>query len=166
MLVAEDVIAIDELIRDDETIQYDFNNDNNDGINNDNVDDNAYNRNLDNNYEYAEVANPSMELEEFRWWDEFAKSDTDSDFDEETEISPIEHAEVPKDDLLPGPSKKRKRKTNRAEEERSCKKVRWWDESVESSTDLNKETETSPIKHAEVPEDDPLPGPSKKRKRD
>ncbi|KAK9530843.1 hypothetical protein VZT92_012321 [Zoarces viviparus] len=137
--------------------------DNNDNINNDNVDDNAYNRNLDNNYDYAVVADPYREWEEIRWWDEFAEGDTD--FDEETETSPIEHAKVPEDDPLPGPSKKRKRKTNRVEEDRSCKKVRWWDESAESSTDFNKETETSPIEHAKVPEDDPLPGASKKRKR-
>ncbi|KAK9542940.1 hypothetical protein VZT92_000759 [Zoarces viviparus] len=94
--------------------------DNNDGINNDNVDDNAYNRNLDINNEDAEVADPYREWEEIRWWDEFAESDTD--FDEETETNPIEHAKVPEDDPLPGPSKKRKRKTNSVEDDRSSKK--------------------------------------------
>ncbi|KAK9542558.1 hypothetical protein VZT92_000408 [Zoarces viviparus] len=95
-LVAEDVIAINELIHDDEdeANQYDFNNDNmnnivnidnNDGINNDNVDDNAYNRNLDINNEYAEVADPYRKWEEIRWWDEFAESDTDADTDSDEE---------------------------------------------------------------------------------
>ncbi|KAK9531047.1 hypothetical protein VZT92_010498 [Zoarces viviparus] len=155
----------------DEANQYDFNNDNmnnivnidnNDGINNDNVDDNAYN--IDINDEYAEVAGPYRECEEIRWWDEFAESDTDSD--EETETSPIENAKVPEDDPLPGPSKKRERNTNRVEEERSSKKSRLWDESAESDTDSDEETETSPIEHATVPEDDPLPGSSKKQKRE
>ncbi|KAK9530147.1 hypothetical protein VZT92_011670 [Zoarces viviparus] len=138
----QDVIAINDDI---------VNIDNNDGITNDNVDD---------------VGN----REEIRWWDEFAESDTntntDTNTDEETEISPIENAKVPEDDPPPGPSKKRKRETDKVEEERPSKKVRRSDESAESSTDFNKESETSPIEHAKVPEDEPLPGPSKKRKRE
>ncbi|KAK9533416.1 hypothetical protein VZT92_008535 [Zoarces viviparus] len=121
-LVAEDVIAINDLIHNDEdndNMNNIVNIDNNDGINNDNVDDNAYNCNLD--------------------------------------------AKVPEDDPLPGPSRKRKREPDRAEEERSCKKSRRWDESAESDTDFNMETETSPIEHAKVPEVDPLPGPGNGR---
>lgn len=60
-------------------------------------------------------------------------------------------------------------------EERSSKRLRWWEEFVDSSTDCTSDSDTdstycdSPVKHAgadvEVVEESPLPGPSRKRSR-
>ncbi|KAL7372629.1 hypothetical protein ABVT39_019644 [Epinephelus coioides] len=151
------------------------NHDNLDNNNDDNADvsvENADSLSVNNNNDNAEDAGPSAGLEVgsnqsaeeddpltggsrkrfrdeddqdiFRRWDEFADSSSDShtdsthsqDFNRETGRSPVKDTEDAEEDPVPGPSRKRLRKSNRAEDERSSKKARQCDEFADSNSDI------------------------------
>ncbi|XP_044035519.1 homeobox protein 2-like [Siniperca chuatsi] len=79
----------------------------------------------------------------FRWWDIDCTSDSDSDsinsndFNKNTGNSPVKHAgaEVAGEDNLPGPSRKRSRKHDKVEDERSSKKSGQYYEFGNSTSD-------------------------------
>ncbi|XP_071318118.1 myb-like protein D [Trachinotus anak] len=117
-------------------------------IHNDNVDDN-----VDNNNEHARDAGTSTGVE------------VDQGVEDE--------------DPLPGGSRRRssEEEDEQDNEDRSSKQFRWWDELADSSTDSDtnsndteRNTRNSPVKYlgadVEVAEEDPLPGPSRKRSRE
>ncbi|KAM7372881.1 hypothetical protein PAMP_007774 [Pampus punctatissimus] len=133
----------------------------------------------------------SEESEQFRWWDEFADSDSDcydSDADStgddhvaSTGMNPVQDVGVGANmevnqharevDPLPGGSKKRSRENDEEEDEQGCKKSRRLDEVTSSDFDRisvhphHDHTDNS-RSDDQVEKEDPRPGGSRKRSRE
>ncbi len=158
---------------DDNDFDNNENHDDNDIDNDENHDNNDHNNNVDDNVD--NIDNPNV-----------GQIDIDNESAEEAgtsawvEVGIGANQCVEEDDPLPGQSRRRSREEDGQDlEERSSKRFRWWDEFAESSTDsdsdntdyadndTDKNTGNSPVRPAgagaEVSEQDPLPGPSRKR---